>query len=158
MKTTYLSLIIAIAAAPVIAWADDNSQSQNSQNPQTSPAAPPSRNEAPKKDETVPIGQAASPQADPTVHPGKAGVPPEVPQTHNVNFDTTIVAVDPAAKTITIDDKNAGPRTIQVFDNTKGATGAEAADWNVLKIGAQVKGVYRRDGDKFVAESLSVVR
>ena len=125
MKTTHLSLIVAMAFGPIVALADDSIK---------------------------------SPQANPTVHPGGPGVPPEIPQTDNVKFDTTILAVDPIGKLITIDDKNTGPRNIQVFGSTKRATGGEAVDWSELKIGTRVKGAYRRDGDKFVAESLSIVR
>ena len=49
-------------------------------------------------------------------------------------------------------------RTIQVLDNTKGITGSEATSWTELNVGAPVKGVYRKDGEKLVAESLSINR
>lgn len=151
MKTIYLSLVSALAIAPALAMADDNVKEGNSKKEGASDAKT-------SEEQAAPRGETKSPQADPTVTPGKAGVAPEVPKMPGHNFTGQVTAVDPAMKTVTITDEKADRHTIQVLDNTKGAAGAEAAEWNDFKVGAQVKGVYRQDGEKLVAESISVIR
>lgn len=151
MKTIYLSLVSALAIAPVLALADDNIKEANSKKEGASDAKT-------TEEQAAPRSETKSPQADPTVTPGKAGVTPEVPKMPGQKFEGQVTAVDPAEKTVTITDEKAEARTIQVLDNTKGALGAEAAAWGDFKVGAQVKGVYRKDGEKLVAESISVIR
>jgi len=153
MKTKYLSLILAAAIAPAIAWADDTQKDTDKSQKEGSSSSVTQQQQAPDR------GEAKSPAADPSAQPGKQGVAQaEPPKNIGNKFEGNITAVDIAQKAITINDQDNNSRTIQVLDNTKGITGAEATNWSELSVGAQVKGVYRRDGEKFVAESLSINR
>ncbi len=98
--------------------------------------------------------------ADP-VQPGKSGADASRDRTTIQNasgntFRGPITAVDKEAQTITVNDAKMGIHTIHVGDKTKGVTGAQAANWSELKVGAEVHGVCRKDGEKFHAESLSL--
>lgn len=149
MTIKSLPLMLAIAAAPVLALADDSTRQPGSSTTTTTTVV---------EQTPTALGEAKDPAVDPSKQPGKQGVPPTVPQVHGDKFNGLITATDPALKTITVNDTDRGTRVIQVLDQTKGITGAEAASWIDLTVGAQVKGVCRRDGEKYIAESLSVVR
>jgi len=147
MKRIHLSTVIAIALAPALALAADPTKPGKSGQDSSKPAQ-----EAPAR------GEAKSPAADPTKEPGKSGDAPVAPKASANKFHGKITAVDKAARTITINDEKLGSHTLHVAEKTKGVTGAEAASWDQLTVGAEVKGVCRKDGEKFHAESLSVVR
>jgi hypothetical protein len=129
MKTKYLSILLAAAIAPAIAWADDQRKDTDT-SPKEKEGS--SSNVSQQQQAAVPNGE------------GK--------------FEGQITAVDPANKTITITDAQNASRIIQVMDNTKGFNGAEATNWKELNVGATVKGAYHRDGEKYVAETLSINR
>jgi hypothetical protein len=151
MKTKYLSLILAASIVPAIAWADDQRRDSDTSQKEGSSSNVTQQQEAPVR------GEAKSPIADPGAQQGKQSIPQESPAKNpGEKFEGNITAVDVANKTITIVDEHNNSRTISVLDKTKGFTGLEATDWSQLNVGAPVKGVYRRDGDTFVAESLSI--
>jgi hypothetical protein len=153
MKTKYLSLILAASIVPAIAWADDQRRDTDTSQKEGSSSNVTQQQQAPDR------GEAKSPAADPSAAQGKGGIAREEPvKNPGDKFEGNITAVDAANKTITIVDEHNNSRTIEVLDKTKGFTGLEAADWSHLSVGAAVKGVYRRDGDHFVAESLSINR
>jgi hypothetical protein len=143
-----LTTIVAAAFVPALALAADPTKpAKSEQTAGTKPAQ-----EAPAR------GEATSPGADRTKEPGKSGDAAKVPQANANKFHGRITAVDKAAKSITINDEKLGAHTLFVAEHTKGVTGAQAAAWDQLTVGAEVKGVCRKDGDKFHAESLSVVK
>lgn len=151
MKSNYLSILLALSLAPVLALADDNIKEGNSKaEGGSTPATTQSQAET--------RGEAKSPAVDPTTPSGKQGVPQEVTKVPGTKFRGTITAADPASKTITINDAEKGSHTIEVLDNTKGITGSEAVSWSDLKVGTQVEGVCRKDGEKSVADSLSLAK
>ncbi len=150
MKRISISTLLAVALAPAIALAADATKpGKSGQDSEPKPAQEaPARNEAAVKNSA----------ADVTKESGKSGDASVAPKAGAEKFHGKITAVDKSAKTITINDDKMGLHTLHVADNTKGVTGAQAAAWDQLTVGAEVKGVCRKDGDKFHAESLSVIR
>jgi hypothetical protein len=144
-----LNTIVAVAFAPALVLAADPTKPAKSE--QTAGSKPPQ--EAPARGES-----AKTPDLDRSKEPGKSGDAAKIPQANASKFQGKITAVDKSAKTITINDQKMGTHTLHVGDPTRGATGAQAASWDQLTVGAEVKGVCRKDGDKFHAESLSVVK
>lgn len=146
MKATIhqLPIIIALAVFPLAASAVDPTQpgkaGQTSKPPQEAPATSPGKNV----------------KLDPAKEPGKSSDATHIVKASASKFHGKITAVDKANQTITINDDKMVSHTIHVADNTKGVVGAEAVDWNELKVGAEVHGVTRKDGDKMQAESLSL--
>jgi hypothetical protein len=144
-----LNTIIAAAFVPALALAADPAKPAKSE--QTAGTRP--AQEAPARGES-----SKTPDLDRAKEPGKSGDAAKIPQANANKFQGKITSVDKAAKTITINDEKMGSHTIHVADKTKGFTGAQAASWDQLTVGAEVKGACRKDGEKFHAESLSVVR
>lgn len=147
-KHSITAALLAAAFAPALALAADpvqpgkSGQDSASKPQQDAPARIPGKN----------------PALDPAKEPGKSGDGTTIAKASASKFKGKITAVDKGAKTITINDEKMGMHTLHLADKTKGVTGAEAASWDELKLGAEVKGVCRKDGEKFHAESLSVVK
>jgi len=147
MKRQYLTtLAAALAFAPALAFAADPIQ------PGKSGADSASK----PREEGAAIQPGKSPAADPTKEGGKSGDATTLPKAGANKFHGKITAVDKTAQTITVNDEKMGSHTITVESKTKGVTGSTAASWDDLKVGAEVHGVCRKDGEKFYAESLSI--
>ena len=143
---TITALAAALALAPALALAADPTLPGKS----GADSATKPREEAPARE------AGKNPTADPTKEGGKSGDAAVLPKAGADKFHGRITAVNKEAKTITIEDKDKGSHTLKVQDETKGVTGSTAAAWSDLKVGAEVHGVCRKDGDGFLAESLSV--
>ncbi len=151
MKLNSTRLFLLAAIAPAIAFAADpiqpgKSGADSASQPQTTNPQQAPAEKTPGKTIT----------ANPAVEGGKSGDAATLPKAPASKFRGTVTAVDKAGGNITVNDEKHGNQVIQVADKTKGVTGAEAASWSELKVGAEVHGVIRKDGEKFYAESLSL--
>lgn len=147
-KNILTTALLAAAFAPALALAADPTKPGKS-----------GQDSATKPQQEAPATTAGkSPALDPSKEIGKSSDGTKIANASANKFQGKITAVDRAAKTITINDEKMGSHTLRLEAKMKGVTGAEAASWDELKVGAEVKGVCRKDGGTFHAESLSVVK
>lgn len=94
--------------------------------------------------------------ADPAPYPPNSTSPAATTGT-STGFQGKITALDKAAKTVTIEDKDGKTQTLHIGDSTRlSRDGTGSANWDDLKVGAQISGLQKPMGSMSHAETLSV--
>lgn len=144
-KLSFLAIAATLAIAPAAFAADPATPGKSSDGVREPAANPPASS-------GTGLGAANTPARE----PGKAsdGVRNVTAQPNK--FHGKITAVDAAAKTVTIEDSKAGTHTMHISGSTKITKGDAASAWSDLKVGEEIHGSCKKDGDKIHAEEVMI--
>ena len=77
----------------------------------------------------------------------------------DTQFQGKIMAIDKETKMVTIQDRSGNSKKLHIGESTKlskGSTSADAAAWDDLKVGAEIRGSHKMQGSMIHAESVTI--
>jgi len=158
MKTlAMITIAAALAASPVSFAAEDDKSPGKASDAVKEPAAPAATKPESGAAGGADAGRRPGKESDTVREPtGKESEKKASGDKEGAKFSGKITSVDKAAKTITINDKERGTHTLHVDADTKMLPGNAKADWDHLKVGDQVNGMCKKQGDRTHALSLEL--